>query len=144
MIIGDTPGVDEDQQGLPFVGKAGTLLNNMIQSIGLTQEQVYITHIIKCHPPNQRDPEPSEIAQCSQYLAQQIALVQPKVLLAIGPFLGQYLLNSSLPLTELRTKVHQYQGINVMVSYHPADLLDNPKDKKNAYQDWEMLRQLLS
>ena len=143
MIVGGAPGVDDDQQGLPFVAKAGALLNNMIHAMGLTQEQVYIANVLKCHPPNDRNPEPSELAQCGKYLSQQIALVQPKVLLAVGRVSGQHLLNTALSLTELRTKVHQYQGIKVIVSYHPADLLRHPKDKKNAYQDWVKTRQLL-
>lgn len=136
MIIGEAPGFYEDQQGQPFVGAAGGLLDQMIDCIGLTQDQIYIANVLKCRPPNNRDPLSEEITQCSSYLAQQIAVIKPKLLLALGRFAGQYLLNTTQSLASLRTHLHQYQNIPVIVSYHPAYLLRNPADKKKAYQDW--------
>lgn len=144
MIIGEAPGFHEDQQGLPFVGKAGNLLNNMIQSIGLNQDQIYIANILKCRPPENRDPQLNEITQCSPYLAQQIALIKPSLILAVGRFAGQYLLNTTLSLTKMRAKIHDYHGIKVIVSYHPAYLLRHPIDKKKAYQDWVTTKKLIT
>lgn len=143
MIIGEAPGYYEDQQGEPFVGAAGGLLDQMIACIGLKQEQVYIANVLKCRPPNNRDPEANEIAQCSSYLAQQITLIKPKLLLALGRFAGQYLLNTMQSLASLRLRTQQYQNTPVIVSYHPAYLLRNPVDKKKAYQDWLQVQQIL-
>ncbi|PJD94153.1 MAG: uracil-DNA glycosylase [Legionella sp.] len=136
MIIGEAPGFHEDKQGLPFVGAAGGLLDKMVASIGLEQDHIYIANVLKCRPPNNRDPEIEEIAQCGSYLAQQIMLIQPTLIIALGRFAGQYILNSTDSLSKLRARSHEYQGIKVIVSYHPAYLLRNPADKKKAYQDW--------
>lgn len=144
MIIGEAPGYYEDQQGQPFVGAAGSLLDQMIDCIGLTQDQIYIANVLKCRPPNNRDPLSDEIAQCGSYLAQQITLIQPKLVLALGRFAGQYLLNTTQSLASLRMRPHQYQNIPVIVSYHPAYLLRNPADKKKAYQDWLQIRGMIS
>ena len=143
MIIGEAPGYYEDQQGQPFVGAAGGLLNQMIACVGLNQDQVYIANVLKCRPPNNRDPQSDEIAHCSSYLTQQIAIVQPKLILALGRFAGQYLLNTTQSLAHLRTRAQQYQNIPVIVSYHPAYLLRNPADKKKAYQDWLRAKEMM-
>lgn len=144
MVIGEAPGFYEDKQGLPFVGKAGGLLNKMLASIGLSENDVYIANVIKCRPPNNRDPSQEEISQCCDYLAQQIELVAPSLILAVGRFAGQFLLNETLPLNRMRGKVHQYKGRPVLVSYHPAYLLRNPADKKQAFIDLLLAKRLLS
>lgn len=143
MIIGEAPGFHEDKQGLPFVGKAGALLNKMLQSIGLAESDVYIVNVLKCRPPGNRDPRLHEIDTCSGYLAQQIALVNPDLLLAVGRFAGQYLLKETRSLSSMRNKRHIYQGKPVLVSYHPAYLLRNPKDKKKAYADFLTIKSLI-
>ncbi|KTD01764.1 uracil-DNA glycosylase [Fluoribacter gormanii] len=143
MIIGEAPGFYEDQQGQPFVGKAGSLLNQMLQSIEMVEEDVYIANVLKCRPPNNRDPQADEIAQCSSYLARQIELVQPHLILALGRFAGQFLLNKPLPLKQLRNTLHHYHNIPFIVSYHPAYLLRNPADKKKAYFDLVTAKKLL-
>lgn len=143
MIIGEAPGFHEDQQGHPFVGAAGSLLDRMVASIGLDAQQIYIANVLKCRPPNNRDPQPDEITQCSSYLSQQISLVKPSLLLALGRFAGQYLLNTTRSLSQMRNLQQQYQTIPVVVTYHPAYLLRNPTDKKNAYQDWLKIQHML-
>lgn len=135
MIIGEAPGFYEDKQGLPFVGKAGSLLNQMLQSIGFNEEDVYIANVLKCRPPENRDPRIEEITQCSSYLNEQIALVNPSLILALGRFAGQFLAQESIPLNKLRQRLFTYNSIKCMVSYHPAYLLRQPRDKKKAYQD---------
>lgn len=144
MIIGEAPGFHEDQLGLPFVGAAGQFLDKMIDCIGFGANDIYIANILKCRPPNNRDPETAEITQCTDYLNQQITLVKPKLLLALGRFAAQYLVNSTHSLSNLRSKTHYYQDIPVMVTYHPAYLLRSPGDKKKAYHDWLEVRDLLS
>ena len=143
MIIGEAPGFYEDQQGAPFVGKAGGLLNKMLSSIGLASEDVYIANVLKCRPPNNRDPQADEIVQCSGYLSQQIEMVAPDLILAVGRFAGQFLLKVTAPLSKMRSREHTYQGTPVLISYHPAYLLRNPTDKKNAYQDLLKVKRLL-
>lgn len=135
MIIGEAPGFYEDKQGLPFVGKAGMLLNQMLQSVGLTEQDVYIANVLKCRPPDNRDPKQEEIVHCSGYLTEQIQLNNPHLLLALGRFAGQFLANKIAPLNQLRQKFHSYNNIPFLVSYHPAYLLRNPLDKKKAYAD---------
>lgn len=136
MIVGEAPGYYEDQQGQPFVGKAGSLLNRMLQSIGYREEDVYIANVLKCRPPNNRDPRPEEIAACSDYLHQQITYVAPRLILALGRFAGQFLLKQPLSLAEMRRQMHTYASdIPVIVSYHPAYLLRRPEDKKKAFED---------
>ncbi|MCW8408150.1 uracil-DNA glycosylase [Legionella sp. PATHC035] len=143
MIIGEAPGFYEDQQGLPFVGKAGNLLNQMLHSIEMQEHDVYIANVLKCRPPDNRDPQIEEITQCSSYLARQIELIQPHLILALGRFAGQFLLNQPLPLKQLRNTLHHYNNIPFIVSYHPAYLLRNPADKKKAYRDLLTVKQLL-
>ncbi|KTC78318.1 uracil-DNA glycosylase [Legionella brunensis] len=143
MIIGEAPGFYEDKQGLPFVGKAGMLLNQMLQSIGFTEQDVYIANVLKCRPPDNRDPKPEEISQCSSYLARQIELINPHLILALGRFAGQFLVNKPLPLNQLRQRIHTYKNTPFIVSYHPAYLLRNPLDKKKAYDDLLAVRNFL-
>lgn len=143
MIIGEAPGFYEDKQGLPFVGKAGGLLNQMLKAIGLTEEDAYIANVLKCRPPNNRDPKPEEIAQCSPYLTHQIELIKPHLILALGRFSGQFLLKKTGTLKELRNSLHYYNNIPFIVSYHPAYLLRNPSDKKKAYLDLLRAKKML-
>ena len=141
MIVGEAPGEQEDLQGKPFVGPSGELLDAMLQALGLTREpaepqrQVFIANTLKCRPPRNRNPAPQELAQCEPYLQRQLALVQPKVILAMGRFAVQSLLRSTLPIGKLRGQVHSYQGIPLVVTYHPAYLLRNPVDKARAWDD---------
>lgn len=143
MIIGEAPGAHEDKQGLPFVGDAGGLLNKMLQSIGMACEDVYITNVIKCRPPENRPPNQEEITACANHLSEQIAILTPKVILAVGHCAGQFLLGSTAPLNQMRKKVHDFNGISVIVSYHPAYLLRHPADKKYAYEDLLLVQQRL-
>lgn len=141
MIVGEAPGEQEDIQGEPFVGKSGQLLDNMLRAIGLTRgeaepsKQVYIANTVKCRPPGNRNPEPAELAQCEAFLVRQVELVQPKIIVAMGRFAVQSLLRSSEPIGRLRGRVHQYQGVPLIVTYHPAYLLRNLEDKAKAWDD---------
>lgn len=141
MIVGEAPGENEDLQGEPFVGAAGQLLDRMLPAIGLRrgdaspEQQVYIANTLKCRPPRNRNPEPDELARCSAYLHRQIELVQPRVLLAMGRFAVQTLLDSSEPIGRLRGRVHRWRNVPVVVTYHPAYLLRNPADKARAWAD---------
>jgi uracil-DNA glycosylase len=143
MIIGEAPGMNEDLQGEPFVGRAGQLLNAMLHSIGFDRNSVYIANILKCRPPNNRDPLPEEASLCSPFLMQQIALVKPKLLLAVGRIAAQYLLNSKIAVSQLRGKLHQYGHTPLLVTYHPAYLLRSPKEKSKAYVDLQMVHRTL-
>ena len=142
LIIGEAPGADEDRQGEPFVGRAGQLLNEMLKAIGLNREQVYIANILKCRPPNNRDPKPEEAASCNPYLQRQIELIQPKVILALGRIAAQRLLQSNTSLGRLRGQVHHLEVTNspVIVTYHPAYLLRSPAEKRKAWQDLQFAR----
>jgi DNA polymerase len=144
MVVGEAPGEQEDLQGEPFVGKSGQLLDNMLRAIGLSRSdaaganpgrQVYIANTVKCRPPGNRNPEPEELAQCEPFLIRQVALVQPKMILAMGRFAVQSLLRSGEPIGRLRGRVHRYQGVPLIVTYHPAYLLRNPEDKAKAWED---------
>ena len=135
MVIGEAPGSDEDQQGEPFVGPSGKLLNNMLRALGLQREQVFISNILKCRPPGDRDPLPAEIAQCEPYLQRQIALVAPKVILAMGAVAAHSLLKVNTPVTKLRGQLHHYGETPVVVTYHPAYLLHKPSEKAKSWQD---------
>jgi len=145
LIVGEAPGADEDRQGEPFVGRAGQLLNAMLKAIGLDREQVYITNILKCRPPANRDPGPDEMTCCEPYLLRQIALLEPKVILASGRIAAQALLRSSEPIGRLRGRLHQHAetGTPVVATYHPAYLLRSPLEKSKSWQDFKMLRQLM-
>ena len=137
LIIGEAPGADEDRKGEPFVGRAGQLLNAMLQAIGLNRQQVYIANILKCRPPNNRDPKPEEAACCAPYLQRQIELIQPKVILALGRIAAQRLLQTNSALGRLRGKVHHLDTLStpVIVTYHPAYLLRSPLEKRKAWED---------
>jgi DNA polymerase len=142
MVIGEAPGADEDEQGLPFVGRAGQLLTKILESIEMPREQVYICNILKCRPPNNRKPLASETDQCEPYLWKQIELIKPKFILALGLTAANTLLKNKESMTALRGKVHDYQGISTIVTYHPAALLRNPDWKKHTWEDVKFLRKL--
>jgi len=141
MIVGEAPGEQEDRQGEPFVGPAGQLLDNMLRALGLTRDeapperQVFIANTLKCRPPRNRNPDPAETAQCAPFLERQIALVQPRLILAMGRFAAQALLASDEPLGRLRGRVHRYRGVPVVATYHPAYLLRTLADKARAWED---------
>ncbi len=135
MVIGEAPGASEDQQGKPFVGRAGQLLTEMLKALGLNREEVFIANILKCRPPQNRDPRPNEVESCETFLRGQVALLKPKIILAAGRIAAQNLLKTDAPLARLRGKVHRYQDIPVIVVYHPAYLLRSPLEKRKAWGD---------
>ncbi|MEP9411673.1 MAG: uracil-DNA glycosylase [Candidatus Brocadia sp.] len=143
MFVGEAPGRDEDLQGEPFVGRAGQLLTRIIEAIGLKRSDVYIANVLKCRPPGNRNPLPEEIVLCMPYLIKQIGIIQPKVLCALGTFAAQTLLNTKAPVGTLRGKFHDYNGIPMMVTFHPAYLLRNPNDKAKVWEDMKKVRDLL-
>jgi len=140
LVIGEAPGHDEDQQGEPFVGRAGQLLNAMLQAVGLQRGQVYIANILKCRPPNNRDPKAEEVLCCEPYLLRQIELIQPRLILAVGRIAAQNLLQSQTPIGKLRGEVHRFRdtGIPLIATYHPAYLLRSPVEKRKAWQDLQL------
>jgi uracil-DNA glycosylase len=139
MFIGEAPGADEDQQGEPFVGRAGQLLNNMIKAMGIQREDVYIANIIKCRPPGNRMPERDECETCSPFLMRQIAAIKPKVLVALGAVAAKTLLAINAPMAELRGHWYDFRGTRLAVTYHPAFLLRDPRQKKEAWKDLQMV-----
>jgi DNA polymerase len=139
MFVGEGPGADEDAQGLPFVGKAGQLLNNMIAAMGLKREEVYIANIVKCRPPGNRTPEFAEASMCSQFLLKQIDIVRPKVIVALGSTAATYLLGVRQSLSSLRGRWHSTRGAKLAVTYHPAFLLRDPRQKVEAWKDLQMV-----
>lgn len=145
MVIGEAPGADEDRMGEPFVGRAGQLLNAMLFAIGLQREQIYIANVLKCRPPNNRDPLPAEVTQCEPYLLRQVALVRPKVILAVGRVAAQNLLRSARNVGALRGQVFQFgpAQIPLVVTYHPAYLLRSPEQKAKAWQDLLLARRIM-
>jgi uracil-DNA glycosylase len=142
MVIGEAPGHDEDIQGEPFVGQAGQLLNKILAAVGFDREEVYIANILKCRPPNNRDPQPDEIAECLPHLTRQIELIGPKLILLLGRIAAQGLFHSLDSLTQFRGKIHQFQGVPVVVTYHPAALLRNPQWKVQTWEDVQKLRRM--
>jgi uracil-DNA glycosylase len=144
LIVGEAPGAEEDRQGEPFVGRAGQLLNSMLRAIGLTREQVYIANVLKCRPPGNRDPAAAEVAECLPYLERQIALLRPKVMLAVGRIAAQNLLHTDITLGRLRQQVHTFGASKVplVVTYHPAYLLRTPTDKRKAWEDLKFARRV--
>ena len=138
MFVGEGPGADEDAQGLPFVGRAGQLLNNMINAMGLKREEVYIANVVKCRPPQNRTPEPEEANTCSPFLFRQIDVVRPEVIVALGATAATYLLGQRQPLAGLRGRVHAFRGSKLIVTYHPAFLLRDPRQKKEAWADLQI------
>jgi DNA polymerase len=142
LVIGEAPGAEEDRRGEPFVGRAGQLLNAMLAAIGLPRDQVFIANVLKSRPPNNRDPKPDEVAACLPYLMRQIALLQPRLMLAVGRIAAQNLLATDMPLGRLRGQVHSFGELNtpLIVTYHPAYLLRTPADKRKAWEDLKFAR----
>jgi len=143
MVIGEAPGAEEDRRGEPFVGRAGQLLNAMLLAIGLQRDQVYIANILKCRPPGNRDPRPDEALKCEPFLLRQVALVRPKVILAVGKIAAQNLLKSQETVGRMRGKAFHFESVPVVVSYHPAYLLRSPDQKAKAWQDLQRVAGLL-
>jgi DNA polymerase len=145
MFVGEAPGADEDQQGEPFVGRAGQLLTKIIEAIGLTRADVYIANVIKCRPPGNRNPEPDEVATCEPFLFHQIDLIRPKVIVALGTFAAHALLKTDTPISRLRGRVHDFRGGSRLVpTFHPAFLLRSPDRKRDVWEDMKKVRALLA
>jgi DNA polymerase len=143
VFVGEGPGRDEDIQGLPFVGRAGQLLTKIIESIGLTRDEVYIANVIKCRPPGNRNPQPEEIACCLPYLMKQLEVIQPKIVCALGKFAAQTLIGTTEPISRLRGRFHDFHGIKVMPTFHPAYLLRNPHGKRQVWEDMKEIKREL-
>lgn len=144
LIIGEAPGAEEDRQGEPFVGRAGQLLNAMLQAIGLQRQEVYIANILKCRPPNNRDPKLEEVVKCEPYLRRQIELIQPRIILCVGRIAAHNLLKTDTPIGRLRGKQYTYADIPVVVTYHPAYLLRSPGEKRKAWDDLLLAKSLIA
>ena len=145
MLVGEAPGKEEDLNGEPFVGRAGKLLDNILRAINKKRGQgVYIANVLKCRPPNNRDPLPSEVKKCEPYLLRQIEIIKPKIIVALGRVSGKTLLKIDVPLKDMRGKIHNYNGIPLIVTYHPAALLRNPNFKKPAWDDFQWIRDQLN
>ena len=143
MFVGEAPGRDEDAQGVPFVGRAGHLLTRIIQAIGLTRDDVYIANVIKCRPPQNRNPEPDEVAECEPFLFGQVDAIRPRVIVALGKFAAQALLQSTDAISRLRGGVYDYRGAKLIATFHPAYLLRNPSAKRDVWDDMKKVRDLL-
>ena len=139
VFVGEGPGADEDREGEPFVGRAGQLLTRMIEAMGFRREQVYIANVVKCRPPGNRNPEPDEIAACEPFLRAQLGAIRPRVIVALGKFAAQTLLRDTTPITRLRGRWAEYQGIRLMPTFHPAYLLRSPEEKKKAWEDLQLV-----
>lgn len=142
MFVGEAPGEREDLEGVPFVGRAGKLLDDILKAIDLTREDVYIANVLKCRPPNNRDPNKDEIEQCEPYLIKQIELIKPKLLVALGRISAMTLLRSKDSLTAMRGQIFDYHGTDLLVTYHPAALLRNPNWKRPAWEDFKKIRDI--
>jgi len=143
MFVGEAPGADEDAQGVPFVGRAGQLLTRIIEAIDLNREQVYIANVIKCRPPQNRNPEPDEVETCEPFLFRQIDLIKPKVIVALGTFAARALLRTLDPISRLRGRIYEYRGAKLIPTFHPAYLLRNPSSKREVWDDMKLVRSLL-
>jgi uracil-DNA glycosylase len=143
MFVGEAPGADEDQQGIPFVGRAGQLLTKIIEAIELKREDVYIANVIKCRPPQNRNPEQDEVETCEPFLFQQIDIIKPKVIVALGTFAARALLRTLDPISRLRGRVYDYRGAKLLPTFHPAYLLRNPASKREVWEDMKRVRSLL-
>jgi DNA polymerase len=143
VVVGEAPGEEEDKTGLPFVGRAGKLLDLLLAAVGYPRDSVYICNTLKCRPPGNRNPLPTEIAACNRFLRGQLDAIAPKVLLAVGKFAAQTLLQSEEPIGRLRGRIHTYEGRPVVVTYHPAYLLRSPYAVRTAWQDFQLLRQVI-
>ncbi len=139
VLVGEAPGREEDEKGFPFVGEAGRLLDRILFAMKLSRQDVYICNVIKCRPPNNRDPEPDEITACEQFLKQQLTVIRPQLIIALGRFASQALLQSSAPIGRLRGHWHEYQGIPLMPTFHPAYLLRNPSGKREVWEDMKQV-----
>ncbi len=142
VFVGEAPGQDEDLQGRPFVGAAGQLLTKIIEAIKLKRSEVYICNILKCRPPDNRNPLPEEIRQCEPYLKAQLEIIKPKVICALGTFAAQTLLQTSVPISKLRGRIHYYQNIKLVPTYHPAALLRHPAWKRPTWEDVQLVRRI--
>ena len=140
VFVGEAPGYEEDQQGLPFVGEAGRLLTKIIESIGISRDDAYICNILKCRPPNNRNPEPDEVLVCSPFLKRQIAAIRPKVVCCLGKFAAQTMLQSGAPISKLRGEFHDIDGMRVIATFHPAYLLRSPEKKREVWEDMKQIR----
>lgn len=143
MFVGEAPGADEDEQGIPFVGRAGQLLTKIIEAIGLTRDDVYIANVIKCRPPGNRNPEQDEVDTCEPFLFRQIDTIKPKVIVALGTFAARALLRTLDPISRLRGRVYDYRGAKLIPTFHPAYLLRNPSSKREVWEDMKLVRNLL-
>jgi len=144
MFVGEGPGFDEDKQGIPFVGRAGQLLTKIIEAMKLKRQDVYIANVVKCRPPGNRNPEPDEMDTCFPFLEKQIAAIRPKAIICLGKFAAQTLLKTATPISRLRGKMGEYNGIPVMPTYHPAFLLRNPDAKKQVWEDVQQVMKILN
>src|SRR5205823_7392240 len=144
MFVGEAPGHDEDVQGIPFVGRAGQLLTKIIEAIGLTRDDVYIANVIKCRPPENRNPEQDEVDTCEPFLFAQVDVIKPKVIVALGTFAARALLRTLDPISRLRGRVYDYRGAKLIPTFHPAYLLRNPAAKREVWEDMKVVRRLLS
>jgi uracil-DNA glycosylase family 4 len=144
MFVGEAPGADEDEQGEPFVGRAGQLLTKIIEAIGLERNDVYIANVIKCRPPGNRNPEPDEVGNCQPFLFRQIDAIKPKVIVALGKFAAQALLQTTDPITRLRGRTFKYRGATLIPTFHPAYLLRNPSSKREVWEDMKKVRAILA
>jgi uracil-DNA glycosylase len=140
VFVGEAPGYDEDQQGLPFVGRAGQLLTKIIESIELKREDVYICNVLKCRPPENRNPEPDEVASCNPFLRKQLAAVRPKIVCCLGTFAAQTVLQTAAPISRLRGKFFDLDGMRVIATFHPAYLLRSPEKKREVWEDMKQIR----
>jgi len=140
MFVGEAPGADEDRLGEPFVGRAGQLLDKILAAINFSREQIYIANILKCRPPGNRDPQPDEMSKCFPYLHEQVRLIRPKLICALGRIAAQALLETKTPLGKLRGSWHQFRGVPLLVTYHPAALLRFAAYKKDTWVDMQLLR----
>lgn len=143
MFIGEGPGADEDEQGLPFVGKAGQLLTKIIEAMGLSRNEVYIANVVKCRPPGNRNPEPEEITSCMPFLQKQIELIQPQVILCLGKFAAQTILETHMPISKIRGQFYEKNGMQIMPVFHPAYLLRNPNMKRVMWEDCKKVMELI-
>jgi uracil-DNA glycosylase family 4 len=144
MFVGEAPGGDEDIQGVPFVGRAGQLLTKIIEAIELKREDVYIANVIKCRPPQNRNPEPDEVETCEPFLFQQIDIIRPTVIVALGKFAAQTLLRTADPISRLRGRVFEYRGATLVPTFHPAYLLRNPSSKREVWEDMKLVKRLMA
>ena len=140
VFVGEAPGYDEDQQGLPFVGRAGQLLTKIIESIDLKRENVYICNVLKCRPPENRNPEPDEVASCNPFLRKQLAAIRPKIVCCLGTFAAQTVLQTAAPISRLRGKFFDLDGMRVIATFHPAYLLRSPEKKREVWEDMKQIR----